>query len=236
MTKHGLWLPTLLAACAGSTEDTAHTGSDSGGSVEPTQVLASIQVLDPMDGGGWMGIDVTGGSVDVQTEAGGHAEVEVEAERPFSLGLSADGILDHLLYGTAGTEDFELITFAGSPSTSNTVLGMLGLSWQSEAGMLVIGADYADWSAVAGAQVTISDGDAQPFVLGAGGMPALGDTIPENGMGMVSFANVRVGEVSVTLSPPDGVSCAPHPGGDDYPSVPVSAETVTVISYRCAVD
>ena len=119
------------------------------------------------------------------------------------------------------------------PSTSNTVLGMLGLSWQSEAGMVVVGADYADWSAVSGAQISVSDSDAQAFVLGAGGMPALGDTIPAGGMGMVSFANVRVGEVSVELTPPDGVSCAPHPGGGGYMTVPVEADTVTVISYRC---
>ena len=97
-----------------------------------------------MDGGGWAGINVTGGSTEVQTQEGGLAEVEVDAEEEFHLGLQADGILDHTLYGTAGIEDFELITFAGSPSTSNTVLGLLGLSWQAEAGMVVVGADYED--------------------------------------------------------------------------------------------
>jgi hypothetical protein len=232
--RQKIWILAVIAGCSGTrATDTAAGGDDTEGTAPDPTVMASIQVLDPMDGGGWMGITVTGGADDVQTESGGVADVEVTAEESFSLALTADGILDHVLYGTAGAEDFELITFAGSPSTSSSVLGMLGLSWQPDAGMVVVGADYDDWSAVAGAQVSVSDSDAQAFVLGAGGMPALGDTIPTGGMGMVSFANIRVGEVTVELTPPDGVSCAPHPGGEGYGSVPVLAETVTVISYRC---
>ena len=231
-----IWFSAVLVGCSTSIqEDTADTTVEGTDSAAPEPVLASIQVLNPMTGGGMKDITVSTETEETQTKAGGAANIEVLANQEFALRLASEKILDHLLYGQAEDEDFELITFAGSPSTSDAVLGMLGLDWDSSTGMLVVGADYSNWSAVSGAQVSISDTNADVFVLGNNGMPLASDVIPSGGMGMVSFANVTAGEVTVDLVPPEGVSCAPHPGGS-YDNVPIEAATVTVISYRCSTD
>ncbi len=72
----------------------------------------------------------------------------------------------------------------------------------------------------------------EPFVFGAS-RPALGDTVPERGVGAVSFPNVPAGEVMVTVTPPDGLSCAAWPAGGEMPAVPVVADAVSVVLYQC---
>ena len=64
-------------------------------------------------------------------------------------------------------------------------------------------------------------------------MPSLSDTVPENGMGMVSFVNVPAGEVSVEVLAPIGVTCSPYPSGENYDTVPVESSVVTVVSVQC---
>ena len=227
----------VLAACntpaPSEGQDSGGPLGDSGISEPAAPVTATIQVLNPMTGGGMKGIAISGGLEDVSTQTGGAAEVFVAADEAFELLLESDKILDHLLVGTAGSQDFELITFAGTPSTSEAVLGMLGISWAPETGMVVIGVDYSNWAPVVGAQVTLSDSNAESFVLAGNGMPSLSDTIPSGGMGMVSFVNVPAGEVSVEVLPPEGVTCRPHPGGSHYDAIPVEPGKVTVASLQC---
>ena len=38
---------------------------------------------------------------------------------------------------------------------TDMVFNMLGISWQEQAGILVVGVDYSDWSPVAGAEVLV---------------------------------------------------------------------------------
>ena len=96
-----------------------------------------------------------------------------------------------------------------------------------------MGVDYTNWAPVAGAEVVLSDESAVAFVLANNGMPSLSNTVPAGGMGMVSFVNVAAGEVSVSVTPPEGVSCHPHPSGQSYDSTPVQSGTVTVVSLQC---
>ena len=223
----------LMVGCSGtaSDEDSGLSTTDSG-EIEQVPVVASIRVLEPTMGDAMMGVSVSGGISDAETDEDGLATVEVWSNTGFELALQSDAILDHVMVGTAAEESFELITFAGSQNMTDMVFNMLGISWQEQAGILVVGVDYSDWSPVAGAEVSVDDANAEAFVL-AGGMPSLGNSIPSNGMGMVSFANVGEGMVSVTVNPPDGVSCAPYPGGESYDAVPIYASVVTVVSLRC---
>ena len=214
--------------------DSAGNGADTG-EIEQTAVDASIRVLEPTMGDAMMGVAVSGGQEASETDEDGLANVSVWANTEFELWLQSDAIMDHVLVGTTGEESFELITFAGSQNITDMVFNMLGISWQDQAGILVVGVDYPDWSPVAGAEVSVGDSNSEAFVL-AGGMPSLGNSIPSNGMGMVSFANVREGTTSVTVTPPEGVSCAPYPGGENYEVVPVYSSVVTVVSVRCLDD
>lgn len=236
--RHPLTFLVLLAACSTSTEslqqDSAEENRDTGEAPISSPVTASIQVLNPMTGGGMKGIDISGGLEEARTQTGGVADVPVSAGERFELLLESEKILDHLLVGTAGDEDFELITFAGTPSTSEAVLNMLGLTWAPETGMVVVGVDYTNWAPVVGAEVNLSEESAEAFVLANNGMPSLSNTVPAGGMGMVSFVNVAEGPVSVSVTPPEGVTCSPHPSGQNYDSVPVESGKVTVVSLQCA--
>ena len=58
--------------------------------------------------------------------------------------------------------------------------------------------------------------DYYPWVLGGTGH-AYGDTIPANGMGMVAFSNVKPGDVSVSVQPPEGTECTAFPSGGEMP-------------------
>lgn len=227
----------LLVGCSTSTDspqpdstaDTAETGEPQAAA----DVTASVQVLNPMTGGGMKGISISGGTEDVRTKTEGSAEVLVDANEDFVLLLESEKILDHLLVGKAGVENFDLITFAGTPDTSEAVLGMLGLTWDADTGMVVVGVDYSNWAPVSGAQVLLSAETAPAFVLATNGMPSLSNTIPTSGMGMVSFVNVPAGEVSVEVVPPEDVSCSPHPSGESYEAIPVEPGRVTVVSVQC---
>ena len=227
----------LLTGCSASIDspepDSAADTAETGEAQAAPEVLATVRVLNPMTGSGMKGIAISGGSEEVKTQTGGTAEVLIQANEPFGLRLESEKILDHLLFGTAGDDNFDLITFAGTPSTSDAVLGMLGLAWESETGMVVVGVDYSNWAPVSGAQVSLSADTAPAFVLASNGMPSLSDTVPENGMGMVSFVNVPAGEVSVEVLAPIGVTCSPYPSGENYDTVPVESSVVTVVSVQC---
>ena len=227
----------VLAACntpaPSEGQDSGGPLGDSGISEPAAPVTATIQVLNPMTGGGMKELRSRAASRTSARRLEEPPRYSSPPTRPSELLLESDKILDHLLVGTAGSQDFELITFAGTPSTSEAVLGMLGISWAPETGMVVIGVDYSNWAPVVGAQVTLSDSNAESFVLAGNGMPSLSDTIPSGGMGMVSFVNVPAGEVSVEVLPPEGVTCRPHPGGSHYDAIPVEPGKVTVASLQC---
>ena len=90
----------------------------------------------------------------------------------------------------------------------------------SDTGVLVVGIDYDDLSAAAGASASIGAAHDNPWVIGGMG-PAFGNTIPTGGMGMVAFPGVAPGDVSVDVVPPQDASCTAFPGNGEMPEVPV---------------
>jgi hypothetical protein len=222
-------IPLLLAGCVPVPKDSAPAIFDTS---PPEPVSANFNLLDAGTGRGAAGFVVEFPDGEVTTGADGQARGDVAAEEPFALRARASGYVDHLLFGPAGQESFTFVTYVASESITSLVLSMLGLSWQSGLGFVVVGVDYQDLSPVEGATVTLGAEHGQPFVF-ASGSPVSGATIPAGGMGFVSFPNVAPGDVTVELQPPVGVACEAHPGGGTMPALPVEAGAVTVATFQC---
>jgi len=226
--KRLVLLATLfVTACPSSGTDVPPPGDE-----VPT-VHANLRVLDAMAGAGMEGVDVeTSVGETATTDSDGAATVPVEANGSFSLRLTRDGALDHLLFGPTADDDFEYITFLSTEALFDSVLAMLGATHESGTGVVVVGIDYDDLQPVVGASATISLNHDAPWVLSSNGA-AYGDTVPSNGMGMVAFPNVQPGDVSVTVSPPGGTECTAFPGGGEMPDAPVEPDVVTVVTFHC---
>ena len=186
-----------------------------------------------MAGSGMEGVDVeTSGGETATTNSDGAATVHVEANGTFSLRLTKDEALDHLLFGPTAGEDFDYVTFLSTEDLFDSVLAMLGATYESGTGVVVVGIDYDDLQPVVGASANISLNHDTPWVLSSNGA-AYGDAIPANGMGMVAFPNVQPGDVSVTVVPPAGTECTAFPGGGEMPDAPVESDLVTVVTFHC---
>jgi hypothetical protein len=219
-----------LFACEYTPPDSAPPVLDT---QSPAPVLAQLMLYNAATATGAQGLTVQFPDGPVTTEADGKASGEVPAQQAFELSVQGDGYLDHLVFGPAGIADFTFITYVASQAITNQVLSMLGIGWDAGTGFVVVGVDYAaDLSPVEGATVSLGSAHGEPFVF-AGAYPSLSDTIPVGGMGFVSFPSVATGSTSVTVQPPDGVSCVAHPGGAEMPDLPVVLDTVTVVAFHC---
>jgi hypothetical protein len=220
----------LLAGCVPIPRDSSPQVFDT---QPPEPVVAQLVLYNATTATGAQGLTVEFPEGPVSTAADGKATGEVPAGLPFSLAVRGDGYLDHLVFGPAGQEDFSFITYVASQAITNQVLAILGTSWEAGTGFVVVGVDHAaDLSPVVGATVSLGASHGEPFVF-ANSYPTAGSTIPEGGMGFVSFPSVVVGTTSITVEAPDGVTCVAHPGGAEMPDAPVEADTVTVVAFHC---
>ncbi|MFO8070771.1 MAG: hypothetical protein R6V85_02745 [Polyangia bacterium] len=223
----------LLAACddgGGTAADAGDADSDTATEGSST-VTATVRLVDAVGGGAPQGATVTfdGDPVEVEGET---ATGEVPAEAPFELLAEATGYADYMLNGRAGQSDFTLTSFVSSRSTTDYVMGSLGMSVDASKGFVVVGVDTPALEPVVGARVEIGSDHDDPFVF-AGSTPQLGDTIPDGGASFVSFPNVEPGTASIAVTPPDGLSCAVFPGPGELSEIEVYADRVSVISYTC---
>jgi hypothetical protein len=222
-------LPLLLAACVPVPQDTSSPQDTQ----PPEPIVAELVLYNAATATGAQGLTVSFPGGDVVTEADGVAAGEIPSGTAFDLLVQGEGWLDHHVFGVAGSEDFQFISYVASQSITNQVLAMLDITWESGTGFLVVGVDYAaNLAAVEGATVSLSAAHGEAFVF-AGAYPQVGATIPAGGMGFVSFPSVQGSSTTVTVEPPEGVSCEPFPGGGELPDVPVYGDGVTVLAFHC---
>ena len=196
-------------------------------------VEATVRIIDAMSSGWMDGVTVENPTGDIETtDSNGSATVLVNSNSNFEINLSKAGAIDHLLFGPAGDEDFEYITFMATEMLVSGVLVMLGATPDEGTGVVVVGIDYDDLRLAVGAQASLDVDHDDPWVLLNSG-PQYGDTIPAQGMGMVAFSNVQPGQTAIDVVPPSGTDCTAFPGGGEMPLTPVKANQVTVVTFRC---
>jgi hypothetical protein len=240
MTRPALMASVFALACAGSSDksqtnpsptDTAQT--DTGKADEAVRIAATVRILNAMSGAGMEDVTVQNSAGETEsTDSSGVATLSVISQSTFALTLEKEGALDHLLCGPTASEDFDYISFMATESLVSTVVSMLGTSLEEGTGLLVVGIDYDDLSPAVGASASIDAAHDDPWVLSSSGA-AFGDTIPTNGMGMVAFSNVQPGDVSVSVTAPEGAQCTAYPSGGLMPDAPIEADVVTVVTFHC---
>jgi hypothetical protein len=221
-----------LMACEKSSSDDSGSTDTSVETTEDSLIEATFTALDPSTGAGVSGLSVMATDESGITDDDGQSTLSLETDTTFEVRIEGDGLLNHVLVGPAGDEPFNYISFVSTESLYDTVLSMMSVEQKPDTGIVVVGVDYDDLSPVVGAKVSIGNEHDQAFTLSSTG-PQVGDTIPEGAMGMVSFPNVKLGESSVLVEPPDGVLCTAFPGGGQMPYFPVMQKFVTVVQFHC---
>jgi len=217
-----------LSACTIADKD-----GDTGASSAPT-IMGTFTILDAQYGSGMSGVAVASSLGETtMTDTDGSATMAVVQDGQFSVQLSKEGALDHLLFGPTGQEDFEFVTFMATEFLVDTVTSQLNTSPADGTGLLVVGIDYDNLSPAVGATASVNAAHDSPWVIGGMGRASFSNTIPNGGMGMVAFPGLLPGSVSVDVIPPQNTECTAFPSGGAMPNAPVVANTVTVITYHC---
>ena len=225
--------PTADAQTDSGVDAQRHTDTDTLGTPDvrtASPVDATILVADPATGGGSSGVTVTSASSEAVTDATGRATVEV-APGPYNITLTKAGARPHRVFGVAGEQDFEQITYMSPEMITSFVYNSLGLTDDADRGILVVGLDLPSLAPAVGAGATIDRPSDASFVF-AGVQAVFATDIPTNGQGFLTFPNVEPGPVNVTVSYPSG-TCRIFPAETESVPVEITAGEVSVVAYTC---
>ena len=216
-------------------------GGGGGGNGDGT-VQGTLVVLDPLDSSGVEGVPVeSDNGISETTNTDGMARISLEPGGTFQFSVShgvADTV-DHQIFGPTGTENFIYPVHLATEAMLETVNAVLGTTTALETGMVAVYIHDDDGQPVMGVSASIGTAhddswawmtDGAPSTFGD---PVFGDAVPEGGNGIVVFPNTFPGPTTVTVSPPDGVTCAAFPGGGQMPTTPVLMNNVTIVAFRC---
>jgi hypothetical protein len=140
----------------------------------------------------------------------------------------------HVIAGLVGGDDFIFATPIRSRATTNLVFDALGLVADAGRGTLIVNLETLALQAASGGLVDIDAGSDAPFIAVHGVAQAGNELIFEAGPA-ITFPNVEVGDVTISITPPDTAICLTHPAleADDLRTFEVKADTVTVVVFIC---
>ena len=229
----------IVLACGDAAEPSMaplslNEGTDASGQGEmvtnpDAAVEMTVRLLDPASGRGISGVRVSTNSQMSETDSTGRAAVMV-APGPYAIRLERSGTRTHVLYGNAGSNPFEQITFYSSESITGFVLSALSIDDDPNRGMVVVGLDTPSLAPAVGAMASLSVEHDPSFILT--NRPMLGDTVIEGAGGFVTFPNVETGEVSIAVDYPSG-DCKPFPSESGAPDIIVEAGVVSIFAFTC---
>jgi hypothetical protein len=198
---------------------------------EVTPISATLRLLSVTNGRSISDVNVDSEMDSSITGEDGRATVTITADEEYSLTASQEGSMNHVYQGIAGTEDFEIVGFLVDRSTTNMVFSSMGISQDSDKGIVVAALDKPDLSPAVDASATL-DSDSTPFTFAASGFPEAGNVIQNGGSSFVFFPNVETGDIELTASYENG-ECTAFPAGESSNTVSVDEDTVSVVVYTC---
>lgn len=208
--------------------DASPADIDSG---QATQLVEStFRIINPATGRGFSGVLARGPVNEAVTTAQGQVELMLNTG-PYQVQLEAEGARRHRVFGVAGTDGFQQITYLSPDVITGAVFGALGINDDVSRGILVVGLDSAVLAPAVGAEASISVEGGQPFVF-QGSQPVLSATIPTGGQGFVTFPNVTPGTLHINTAYPDG-QCLMFPAETHLNEVTVYPGEVTVVAFIC---
>jgi len=204
-------------------------------SSQEEMVTVNFKLMDPTNNSGLGGIDLTFGDQEASSDSQGSAQINVPSGKYFDVRGVKDGFQDYHFIGVSGDSDFTFYTYVSSRSVTDQVMGMLSQTLDTAKGFIVVGVDYQNLSPVYGAEVEVSVEHGEPFVFSSSGMPKAGSKLEDGGGSFVSFPNTDVGEATVKVIPPQGVTCYPYPVGEGQEiEIDVIEDSVSVIAFSCS--
>ncbi|MFB6264648.1 MAG: hypothetical protein ABEL76_13640 [Bradymonadaceae bacterium] len=198
----------------------------------PQSVPVRVQLQTAL-GGGLSGAEVHYRNQSRTSDGEGRATVRVLAGERFTISANKSGFRDHRLVGRSGHQGFPYITFVASKVTTSQVFGGVGVSIDSDEGILVVGVDTENLQPLTGASVDIGASHDQAITLSTNGVDANARIDPGE-QSFVSFPNVEPGQVTPTIDTPGGETCRLYPAGGSAPNIEVKAGAVTVAPFICS--
>ena len=196
-------------------------------------VEVNVKVINPATGGGFSDVLVQSALGEAVTDASGQAQVRVNTGF-YELLLDAQNARRHRVYGMAGQDDFQQITYLSPDAITGAIFGALGIVDDSTQSILVVGLDRPSLAPAIGAEASIDVGSDNPFVF-QGNRPTLSNRIPTGGQGFVTFPNVVPGQVVIDTRYPEG-SCHIFPAEMGVGEVRSYPGEVAVIAFTCRSD
>ena len=213
---------------------------DSAPPVEPPPefIDAGVRLTDAGTAALVEGATVTFEDQEELTDTDGRAELTIPSQVPFELLVSPGAdYQDYALAGLAGVDSFLFQTLVSSRAVTDAVYGALGLVADPTRGVLVVSLDTVALQAAIGGRATIDVDHDEPFIfVGNPAAPQAGDELIFDSQAFISFPNVAPGEVTVSITPPDGDACLSFPALDaptDLRTFTVEADRVTVATFIC---
>ncbi len=228
-----LLLPLLTAGCPAPADDDDSAADDDD---VPEFVDATFVFAPAANDVVVEGLEVTWGEDTATTDANGRARFTVPSQVDFSVSGEGADIQTTWFEGNTGVRSFQFTTFVGPVALRDAVVDALLLPARDPGkGTLVVAMDTQALQAAMGASAAISAASDDPFVF-VDGQPQLGSELIFQADGFVTFPNVAPGDVTVTVTPPEGGICLSFPalnGLHDHTSYTVHAGAVTTAQFIC---
>ena len=168
-----------------------------------------------------------------ETDSLGQVTIETDVNELYEVSLSASDTAVHHILGVASEQPSTQITFVSDNSLTQQVFSLLDIVQDSTKGLIVIGLDEPNLSPAVGASADLSVGYETAFVLGQTGPIVQKEITPGVG-GFVTFANVDIGVVDLSITPPNNQQCKVFSGEpDEQPTISSRAGEITVIAFTC---
>ena len=136
---------------------------------EQVTITATMRVINPATGRGSSGVAVSAGESDAMTDGTGRGTVIIDSG-PYEIALRKAGTRTHTVFGVAGTDPFEQITYMSPEMITSFVFGSLGLNDDGERVSSLLVSTSRGLAPAIGASATIDANSDDPFVF-AGNQP-----------------------------------------------------------------
>lgn len=168
------------------------------------------------------------------SDAAAELSLDLTPGRTVRVEHQPEGFLHNifLLHAAGEATTWELTT--SSHEKLALLPGGAGVSQDPALGVVVVSVfDGALGAPFAGARVSLEGHTGQVLLPTPQGFLST-DTLTEDSLGLLFFANATPGEATITITPPLEATCGLAPGAGPVPTAPVAADGYTAIVVICA--
>ena len=169
----------------------------------------------------------------VFTEEDGNIIVEVLSNSEYTIIAQDENTWPHRYTGIVAEQDFGLIGYMTTKDDWINTLAVFQISPALERGTLFVEILDGAYHPMVGATASVNVAYDMAFTLNQTSYPWESHSILENGHPIIFFANVALGDVTITVQA-DGHECHPFPAGTSSEfQTGIYGNTITSVRYQC---